>query len=156
MECRNCGQRIASERVELGYDYCTQEACQRACVERVPLVRVTVNKAADQFVRAESSSAPRARERSYSAVAVAKTDMPAAKQQGAMPATKQRVASELQVLRQHEARLDRELDAADRRFLGGELTAAEMKRVQNAAIDRFNAKVTAANIRYRSLKRQRV
>ena len=52
--------------------------------------------------------------------------------------------------------VDRQLDAADRRFVAGELTADEMKRLQNSAVDRFNARVAASNIRYRSLKRKRV
>ena len=70
--------------------------------------------------------------------------------------SKKRIPSELQLLRDAEARLDHELEAADGRFVAGEMTADEMKRVQNAAVDRFNARVGASNIRYRSLKRKRL
>ncbi len=124
-------------------------------MERVPLVRVTVNKAADQFVRAES---PSSTERSYSAGAFADRSTPVVGQASAPKAStaKKRIPSELQTLREAEARLDRQLDAADRRFVAGELTADEMKRLQNSAVDRFNARVAASNIRYRSLKRKRV
>ena len=157
MRCRNCGESIDPRRVEVGYDYCTREACQRACVERVPLVRVTVNKAADQFVRAESP-VPSSSERSYSAGAFADRSTPVVGQVSAPKTStaKKRIPSELQTLREAEARLDRQLDAADRRFVAGELTADEMKRLQNSAVDRFNARVAASNIRYRSLKRKRV
>lgn len=158
MKCRNCGESIDPRRVELGYDYCTREACQRACVKRAPLVRVTVNKAADQFVRAEAPVRPPRVERSYSAGAFADEVTPVARQARAKQdrSRKKRLPSELQLLREAEGRLDRELEAADQRFVAGEVTAVEMKRVQNAALDRFNAKVAASNIRYRSLKRKRV
>ncbi len=156
MKCRNCGESIDPRRVELGYDYCTREPCQRACVERVPLVRVTVNKAADQFVRAETpASTP---ERSYSAVASADVPPTVGIRRPATTSsrTKKRVPSELQVLRMAETELDRQLEEADGRFVAGEITAVEMKRRQNAAIGRFNARVAASNIRYRGLARPAV
>ena len=53
MKCRNCGEEVDRRRVELGYDYCTRPGCQERLVKRVELARVTVNKAADQYVRAE-------------------------------------------------------------------------------------------------------
>jgi hypothetical protein len=149
---------VDPRRVELGYDYCTRDSCQRACLERVPLVRVTVNKAADQFVRADSWARSGGSERSYSAGAFADDPTPVSSQPLARSyrSGRKRLPSELELLREAEAGLDRELEAADRRFLVGEVTAAEMKRVQNAAIDRFNARVAGSNIRYRSLERKRV
>ena len=53
MKCTNCGEEVDPRRVELGYDYCTRPECQERSVKRVELARVTVNKAADQYVRAE-------------------------------------------------------------------------------------------------------
>ena len=53
MKCRNCGDEVDPRRVELGYDYCTRRECQERLMKRVELARVTVNKAADQYVRAE-------------------------------------------------------------------------------------------------------
>src|SRR5436190_1496857 len=53
VKCRNCGDEVDPRRVELGYDYCTRPECQERLAKRVELARVTVNKAADQYVRAE-------------------------------------------------------------------------------------------------------
>ena len=53
MKCRNCGDEVDPRRAELGYDYCTRRECQERLMKRVELARVTVNKAADQYVRAE-------------------------------------------------------------------------------------------------------
>jgi hypothetical protein len=53
MKCRNCGDPVDPRRTELGYDYCTRPECQEACVERVELAAVAVNKASDQYVRAD-------------------------------------------------------------------------------------------------------
>src|SRR5262245_41688227 len=53
MKCKNCGEPVDPRRVELGYDYCTRAECQEACVDRVELAAVAVNKASDQYVRAE-------------------------------------------------------------------------------------------------------
>src|SRR5262249_14805290 len=53
MDCTNCGEPVDPRRVELGYDYCTRPECQEACVERVELAAVAVNKASDQYVRAD-------------------------------------------------------------------------------------------------------
>ena len=63
MKCTNCGEEVDPRRVELGYDYCTRPECQERLVKRVEHARVTVNKAADQYVRAEEvvPSGPRPR-----------------------------------------------------------------------------------------------
>src|SRR5919198_908801 len=63
VKCRNCGEPVDRRRVDLGYDYCTRPDCQERLVKRVELARVTVNKAADQYVRAEEvvHSGPRPR-----------------------------------------------------------------------------------------------
>jgi hypothetical protein len=63
VKCANCGDEVDPRRVELGYDYCTRRDCQELLMKRVELARVTVNKAADQYVRAEEvvPSGPRPR-----------------------------------------------------------------------------------------------
>src|SRR5439155_18297245 len=63
VKCTNCGEEVDPRRVELGYDYCTRPECQERLVRRVELARVTVNKTADQYVRAEEvvPSGPRPR-----------------------------------------------------------------------------------------------
>src|SRR5262249_61802533 len=53
MDCTNCGEPVDPRGGELGYDYCTRPECQEACVERVELAAVAVNKASDQYVRAD-------------------------------------------------------------------------------------------------------
>jgi hypothetical protein len=58
VHCRNCGDELDPRRVELGYDYCTRLVCQKRHMRRVRLARVGVNKAADQFVRADSVLPP--------------------------------------------------------------------------------------------------
>src|SRR5215210_3242662 len=53
VKCKSCGEDVDPRRVELGYDYCTRRECQERLVNRIELARVTVNKAADQYVRAD-------------------------------------------------------------------------------------------------------
>src|SRR5262249_58955104 len=53
MDCTNCGEPVDPRGGELGYDYCTRPECQEACVERVELAAVAVNKASAQYVRAD-------------------------------------------------------------------------------------------------------
>jgi hypothetical protein len=50
LKCRHCGARLESERIELGYDYCTRDECVEACFEPLDVVAVAVNKASDQYV----------------------------------------------------------------------------------------------------------
>jgi hypothetical protein len=155
MNCRNCGEPVEARRVELGYDYCTRPECQERCVERVELAAVAVNKASDQYVRADevvpdASSArwgidpepadgaegPRRRHRAA----------PRARRRSTTTTKLQRAA----------ARLDAELARLYERFCNAELTAAEMRSRQNERIRAFNALVRRENIRYRSLLRKPV
>jgi hypothetical protein len=47
MTCRNCGEPVAPERADAGYDYCRRESCIRACARGVTLAAVAVNKSND-------------------------------------------------------------------------------------------------------------
>jgi len=50
LECKHCGAAVEAERVELGYDYCTNDECVEACFEPLDVIAVAVNKASDQYV----------------------------------------------------------------------------------------------------------
>ena len=58
LQCRNCGDVVDPQRVELGYDYCLKQECQQRCMKRVRLAAIGVNKAADYYARAEEMSVP--------------------------------------------------------------------------------------------------
>lgn len=149
MECRICGTPVDPRRVELGYDYCTADECQRRCVQQPKLVAVGVNKAADQYVRAEAvlpqgemagnrlDDAPIAR----------------ASREG-RPHRRPRVGT-LERLRMAEAELDRQLEESYQRFRRSEITAAEMAKERDELIRAYNRRIMAENIRYRSMLRQR-
>lgn len=47
--CVTCGEELHPERAER-YDYCTKRECRRRNAKALPIVAVSVNKAADQFV----------------------------------------------------------------------------------------------------------
>jgi hypothetical protein len=152
MRCKNCGDELDPRRVELGYDYCKRRECQERLMKRVELARVTVNKAADQYVRAEEvvPSGPRPRW--------------GIDEEGERADRPRRLLQEPPVRRPStEKRLQRAartLDAAlmdvYERFCRSEITHAEMRREQNARIDAFNDRVRSENIRYRSFLRKRL
>lgn len=154
MHCKGCGEELDPRRVELGYDYCTKNSCQQLHMERLRLARIGVNKAADQFVRADEvlPSEPGTR---YTTVVDDEST------QGARPARPRASRgatprpTTITRLRTAEHRLDANLERSYERFCAGETTAAEMNRERNALIDEFNALVRAENIRYRSLLRRR-
>jgi hypothetical protein len=153
VKCKNCGEDVDPRRVELGYDYCTRPECQDRFVERVELASVTVNKAADQYVRAEEvvPSGPRPRwgiDEDDDAEA-ARPARPAPTPPAPRPSTEQR-------LRLASAGLDAALMRVYERFCRSEITHAEMRSEQNALIRAFNDRVRSENIRYRSFLRKSV
>lgn len=153
MKCRNCGDEVDPRRVELGYDYCTRRECQERLMKRVELARVTVNKAADQYVRADEvvSSGPRPRwgidEEDDGA------DRPDRRVQEPPPV--RRLSTEKKLQRASQ-RLDSALTQVYDRFCRSEITYAEMRTEQNALIQAFNDRVLSENIRYRSFLRKRL
>jgi hypothetical protein len=149
LECRICGTPVDPRRVELGYDYCTADECQRRCVEQPRLVRVAVNKAADQFVRAEAVLP-------QGEVAGNRLDEApiAGASRGGRPPRRRRVGT-LEKLRVAEAELDRRLEESFQRFSRSEITAEGMAQERDELIRAYNRRVMAENIRYRSMLRQR-
>ncbi|MFL6242173.1 MAG: hypothetical protein ACJ73V_04010 [Acidimicrobiia bacterium] len=156
MKCRNCGDEVDPRRVELGYDYCTRPECQERFMKRVELARVTVNKAADQYVRAEEvvPSGPRPRwgideedEEEDGA------DRPDRRVQEPAPVRRLSTEKRLQLA---SRKLDAALMQVYERFCRSEITYAEMRTEQNALIQAFNDRVRSENIRYRSFLRKRL
>jgi hypothetical protein len=153
VKCKNCGEEVDPRRVELGYDYCTRRECQERLMKRVELARVTVNKAADQYVRAEEvvPSGPRPRwgidEEEDGA------DRPDRPVQEPPPVRRPSTEKKLQRAAQT---LDDALMQVYERFCRSEITHAEMRTEQNSLIQAFNDSVRSENIRYRSFLRKRL
>jgi hypothetical protein len=152
--CKGCGEELDPRRTELGYDYCTKDSCQQLHMEPLRLARIGVNKAADQFVRADevlpAEPGPR-----YTTVADDESThgVPPARPPASRAATPR--PTTITRLRAAEYGLDAKLERSYERFCAGETTAGEMNRERNALIDEFNALVRAENIRYRSFLRRR-
>lgn len=153
MRCRNCGDVVDPRRVELGYDYCTRPDCQERFVKRVELARVTVNKAADQYVRADEVVPSGPRPRWGIDEEEDGEGPPHRRVQEPPPAP--RPSTETRLRRASEG-LDGALMEVYERFCRSEITHAEMRSEQNALIRRFNELVRSENIRYRSFLRKLV
>jgi len=154
VQCRNCGDVIDPEREELGYDYCMKAECQKRCMRRIEMATVGVNKAADQFVRAEEVR-PSATPLSYSRSTEGETDGPPsmASNRPASALHREPAESGLDRLRRAEGRLDVALSESYDRFSRGAITAREMNVERNKLIRAFNGLVRAENIRYRAMLR---
>jgi hypothetical protein len=153
VKCRHCGEEVDPRRVELGYDYCTRPECQERSVKRVELARVTVNKAADQYVRAEEvvPSGPRPQ------WGIDKEDEEADRPPRRVDEqTRVRRLTTEQRLQRASQKLDAALAQVYERFCRSEITYVEMRSEQNALIDGFNDRVRSENIRYRSFRRKRL
>ena len=153
VKCGNCGEPVDARRVALGYDYCTRPECQERFVKRVELARVTVNKAADQYLRAEEvvPSGPRPR------WGIDEEDRGPARPRHRVPEpTHAPRPSTEQRLRRASERLDAALLEVHERFCRSEITYTEMRSEQNALIHGFNQLVRSENIRYRSFLRKPV
>jgi hypothetical protein len=152
LECRFCGTTLDPRRVELGYDYCIADECQRRGVTPPRIVRVAVNKAADQFVRAEDvvpqGEIGRTRIDDAPVVRPSSGEAPP-------PRTPRRRRSTFARLQAAEAELDRRLAACAERFERSEITAEEMGRMRDDLIRAYNRLVIGENIRYRSMLRRR-
>jgi hypothetical protein len=153
VECRICGTTVDPRRVELGYDYCTADECQRLCLEPARIVRVAVNKAADQFARAEDV-VPQG-EIGQNRIDDGAPYLPPAPVDQPEPPSPRPTKSTLEKLRDAEKELDRELMESYERFSRSEITAAEMSKERDALIREYNRKVMAENIRYRGMLRRR-
>jgi hypothetical protein len=155
VECRNCGGPLDPQRVELGYDYCLADECQRTCLKPVLLAAVGVNKAAEHYARAEDILPP------PSAPTVSTGDVdeeafaePAPAPRATRPAPPRRVKSTFERLREKELELDDALREGYARFCRGDWTAREMDREHDRLLREFNQLVKQENIRYRSMLRK--
>ncbi len=153
LQCRNCGSPLDPRRVELGYDYCLEEECQKRCVKRVPLAALGVNKAADYYVRADEVLPPPG-PAPVPAGPDEDDDLSSVEPRGDGRPEK-RPRTTLERLRQREAELDRALGESYERFGRSEITAREMDAEQRRLVAEFNQLVMGENIRYRSLLRRR-
>jgi hypothetical protein len=154
VKCANCGDEVDPRRVELGYDYCTRRECQELLMKRVELARVTVNKAADQYVRAEEvvPGGPRPRW----GIDEEEEDGGVRPHRGVhKPPPARRLSTEKKLQRASQ-KLDAALTAVYERFCRSEITHGEMRTEQNALIRAFNDRVRSENIRYRSFLRKRL
>jgi hypothetical protein len=156
VRCRSCGEELDPRRAELGYDYCMRRECQDRMMKRVELARVAVNKAADQYVRAEDviPKGPRPRwgidEEEEGEEETERSPRPRQEPiPGPRPSTEQ-------TLRRASEQLDAALMDVYERFCRSEVTAAEMRSEQNALIRAFNDRVRRENIRYRRFLRKPV
>ncbi len=155
MSCRICGDPVDPDRVELGYDYCMKDECQARGLQPIEMARVGVNKAADQFVRADEvrPADGRARHR-WSYVADDDASAVAAPRRPQLAPTKRRRLGAAERLRQAEVRLDTALASSFERFTRGVITARELNVERNKLIRAFNGLVRSENIRYRSMLRR--
>jgi hypothetical protein len=151
VKCRNCDDEVDPRRVELGYDYCTRRECQERLMKRVELARVTVNKAADQYVRAEEvvPSGPRPRWGIDE-----EEDGALRPDRGVQEVPPVRRLSTEKKLQRASRKLDASLMQVYERFCRSEITHAEMHTEQNTLIEAFNDRVRSENIRYRSFLRK--
>jgi hypothetical protein len=154
LNCRICGDAVDPRRVELGYDYCLKEECQRRCVKRVELAAVAVNKAADYYTTAEEVRPPR----STTTASIDSDDDGAPARSRTTRESggrSHRPETTLERLRRMEADMDEALRRSYERFQRGEMTAREMERECDALVEAFNRHVMSENIRYRSMLRKR-
>jgi hypothetical protein len=156
VKCRNCGDDVDPRRVELGYDYCTRRECQERLMKRVELARVTVNKAADQYVRAEEVVPTGPRPRWGIDEEEEEEDGAARRDRRVQEAPRVRRLSTEKKLQRAAEKLDAALMQVYERFCRSEITHAEMRTEQNALIRAFNDRVRSENIRYRSFVRKRL
>lgn len=156
MQCRSCGDEVDQLRVELGYDYCLKEECQRQCLKPVTLASVGVNKAADYYTTPDElfppppPSPPRSRPDDDSEREPERKE----RQRSRTPDGSRPLTTGAR-LHQLEQRLDDELAKAYGMFQRGEITAREMERTCDDLIAGFNQRVMGENIRFRSMMRPR-
>jgi hypothetical protein len=156
VQCRNCGDQVDPRRVELGYDYCLKEECQRRCVKPVKLASIGVNKAADYYTTPDELLPPPPP--APSAVVPEDGDIAEADNRShgrRKPPSDTRPVSTVAKLQALEARLDRELGEAYERFQNGDITARQMERASDELIAAFNQQIMTENIRFRSMLRPR-
>ena len=157
LQCRSCGDPVDPRRVELGYDYCLKEECQKRCLEPVTLASIGVNKAADYYTTPDEllppppPAPPRAAPDDEAGEGAPETKPRDKGNSSADPKPSSTIAR----LHSLEARLDRDLAESYERFQRGEITAAQMDHECDELVSAFNQRIMSENIRFRSMLRPR-
>ncbi len=141
MQCKNCAKPLPAERVELGYDYCTDRRCVDACLKGLDVVAVHVNKASDQYVLRRQLDIPedtstRSVDPGWAPLLGSPADRP------------QRAPSRRKTTAEKIDALEADLDAA----LAVETDPAK----RNKLVNDYNAKLRRFDIRYRRTRQRRV
>jgi hypothetical protein len=156
LQCRSCGDPVDPRRVELGYDYCLKEECQRRCLKPVTLAAVGVNKAADYYTTPDEVLPPPPPVPPRAEPGEDDDDVSKHKAQRTTPArVGWRPLSTIAKLHRLEEGLDNDLAEAYERFQRGQTTALQMEKACDDLIAAFNQKVMSENIRFRSMLRPR-
>jgi hypothetical protein len=141
--------------VELGYDYCLKEECQRRCVEPVKLASIGVNKAADYYTTPDELLPPPPPAPTPAGPDDDTLETGHRSHRRRKSPSDTRPMSTIAKLQALEARLDHELGEAYGRFQRGEITARQMDRISDELIAAFNQQIMTENIRFRSMLRPR-
>jgi hypothetical protein len=141
MKCRNCGESLSAERVELGYDYCTEQPCVDECLKGLDVVAVHVNKASDQYVLREQLDIPDQRATWSVDPGWAPLLAPPAKR-AARGHDRPQTKTTVQVIDELEAALD------------AALAVETDPRKRNKLINDYNAKLRHFDIRYRRTRQR--
>ena len=140
MQCKNCGQAIARERVDLGYDYCTEAACVDACLKGLNVVAVHVNKASDQYVLREQLDLPKGAPKRTVDPGWAPLFTRGSRAGGSRRHRRTTVEAINELEAQLDAALERETDPQRRRKL----------------VNDYNARLRRFDIRYRRTRQRRI
>jgi hypothetical protein len=138
MRCKHCGTEFPEERAELGYDYCTDQACVDACLKPLNVVAVHVNKASDQYVLREQLGLPEHKSTRTIDPGWAPLFAPPAQR----PRTRARSRTTVEVINELEA----ELDAA--------LASETDPKRRNKLVNDYNAQLRRFDIRYRRIRQR--
>jgi hypothetical protein len=144
---------VDPRRVELGYDYCLKDECQRRCMRHVRLAAVGVNKAADYYTTADELLPPPG-PTSREPLDEPDDEVPVAPSRVGHKARVAAPKSTLAKLRERQRALDAALEDAYHRFRAGAITAVELDAERRALIGEFNRVVKGENIRYRAMLRK--
>jgi hypothetical protein len=130
LKCRNCGDNVSEERVDAGYDYCTQPPCVEACIRPLNVVAIAVNKSNDQLALREQLDIPRIAARTRA--------------DGGQYGVPHRPEKPEPVVLTDGQRITRM-----RRALESRLQSCEDEMERGRLVDAYNARVRRMNIRYR-------
>jgi hypothetical protein len=138
MQCKHCGAKLAVERAELGYDYCTDQECVDACLKALNVVAVHVNKASDQYVLRDQLDLPEHKPTRSIDPGWTPLFTPRSRPERRRP----RAKTTVEQIDQLEAALDAALAVETDPF------------VRNKLVNDYNAKLRQLDIRYRRTRQR--